>query len=198
MEEDIQKKLVSLCNLLPVHVDLWKTILQSLQSPVKALGNFAEQLQFVEKATNTYMDDFEELQRQLGTKILENIEEELQAIKTLMETLDKSNHNLKNKLAILEKSTIDLDWDNDSFITKGTPIQPPLRQILQMAYEFWLYFSRASKTINSELKNINFRDEKSMEQLQNAFSLSLEVHNNREVYGILALTQYVVNEKAVT
>lgn len=70
VEKDLQKKVVSLCSILPVHIELWKRVLQEVQNPVKALTNFAEQLRFVEMADMKYMNNFSNVQKELQVKIL--------------------------------------------------------------------------------------------------------------------------------
>ncbi|XP_066154431.1 uncharacterized protein [Euwallacea fornicatus] len=193
--EEIQKKLVSFCEILPQHVETWKDALAAMQDPLRALCNFCEQLRAVEEAHIMYIENFEIIQRDLQVKILGHIEEELEALKPCLGRFNKCNHDLKNKLASLERATIDLDWDLKSPLLQGSPIQPPLAKLLQMAYEFWIFFSEASKDINNKLKTINVRDEKSMDECQKALNVNL-VDNNK-VYPLLAITQYVINEKAV-
>lgn len=122
----------------------------------------------------------------------------MDSVKFQIEKLNKSNHDLKNKLANLERATVDLDWDLNLPVIKGSAIQPPLDKILQMAYEFWMFFSSASKNVNNKIKTLNVRDQKSVDEFQKSFSLNLELQGHNKVYTILALTQYVVNDKAVT
>lgn len=70
VENNIQKKLVNFCQLLPGHVQVWKDTLQQMQDPVRALINFSEQLRSVEQAKITYLDNFTTVQEQLQLKIL--------------------------------------------------------------------------------------------------------------------------------
>lgn len=70
VEKDLQKKVVSLCSILPVHIELWKRVLQEVQNPVKALTNFTEQLRCVEMADMKCMDNFSNVQKELQIKIL--------------------------------------------------------------------------------------------------------------------------------
>ncbi|XP_066257206.1 uncharacterized protein [Euwallacea similis] len=193
--EDIQKKLVNFCQILPQHVQTWKDTLVAMQDPLRALCNFCEQLHSVEEAHITYIENFEIIQRDLQVKILGHIEEELEALKPQIERLNKYNHDLKNKLTTLERATIDLDWDLKSSVLQGSPIQPPLDKLLQMAYEFWIFFSEALKNMNNNLKTVNVRDEKSMDKCQKA--LKVDLADNNKVYALLAITQYIINEKAV-
>lgn len=126
------------------------------------------------------------------------IEEELLTIKTHFEKLTRFNSDLKNRLAVLERATVDLDWDADSSVVKGTPTQPRLEQILQMGYEFWVFFSEAFKQISSILKVPDIRNGKFSERLRKAFSLNLEPsEDNDPLYLLLALTQYVSGVKNV-
>lgn len=219
VENDIKKKLVNFCQLLPGHVQVWKDTIQQMQDPVRALINFSEQLRSVESAKITYLDNFSSVQQQLVLKILGlckhniiftvfseitnctisgHIEEEIDSIKTSTEKINKTNHDLKNKLALLEQATIDLDWDLESPTVKGSALQPPLAKLLALSYDFWIFFSETSRNMTAKLKALNVRDEKSMKECQKSFALNLDsIDKNEVVYKLLALTQYVINEKAV-
>ncbi|KAH1026548.1 hypothetical protein HUJ05_000201 [Dendroctonus ponderosae] len=198
IESDIQKKLVGFCKLLPLHLNCWKATLAELQDPVRVLINFCEQLRFVEEASIDYIDNFISMQKALQLKILGCIEEELLTIKTHFEKLTRFNSDLKNRLAVLERATVDLDWDADSSVVKGSPTQPRLDYLLQMGYEFWLFFSEASKNMSSILKAPDIRDGKFSERLKQAFSLDLQpLEENNRIYLLLALTQYVSGDKNV-
>lgn len=116
----------------------------------------------------------------------------------MTEKINKTNHDLKNKLALLEQATIDLDWDSESPTVKGSALQPPLNKLLALAYDFWIFFLESSRNMTLKLKTLNVRDEKSMNECQKAFTLNLDsIDKNEVVYRLLALTQYVINEKSV-
>lgn len=70
VENNIQKKLVNLCQLLPGHVQVWKDTIEQVQDPVRALINFSEQLRSIEQAKVAYLDNFSSVQQQLLLKIL--------------------------------------------------------------------------------------------------------------------------------
>ena len=61
--------------------------------------------------------------------------------------LDKANIEFKNKLSTLEKTTLELDWEKNLPLIQGSPIQPPLRNLLEMFYDVWLLFSEVFKKI---------------------------------------------------
>lgn len=95
----------------------------------------------------------------------------------------------------MEKSSTNLDWEGNLTIISGNGTQPPLGKLLQMSYEFFLYFQTSLKNINESLKLMNVRDYKSVTDLKQAFNaVNLKTDN---VTFLLAITQYVDNEKAI-
>ncbi|CAH2008950.1 unnamed protein product [Acanthoscelides obtectus] len=195
IEKNIQKNVVNYCKMLPGHVEKWKTLLGQVQKPAKALGNYSEQLRHVECANITYLENFTGIQETLKYRLYCEIEEELNLLKGIIDQLNKSVQDLKNKLSLLERCTLDLNWESNSQLIKGSPIQPPLSLILDKGYEFCLYFSKAMKVINERLKNINVRDEDCMKQFEESFNVSLEEDCVRKC---LAIVQYINNEKNLT
>ncbi|XP_060520352.1 uncharacterized protein LOC132698359 [Cylas formicarius] len=194
LERRVQKLVQNFCTGLPGHVEKWKIIFKDVQDPIRALVNFSEQLICVEKARIEYMDNFDEIQRILQYKILSDIEDELLSISTHIDQLTNLNQELKNKLSTLERTTVDLDWESETALIRGTPSQPPLDRLLEMGYDFWIYFSTVSKNINAALKNLNVRDAKRVDTLRKCFCLDLEnpdIDTDRIINYFLAVTQYV-------
>lgn len=159
------------------------------------------------------MDEFERTQSNLQFSVAVLIEEDLCTLKMLVyviyitfcrsinnfscfsEKLNKNQLDFREKLIILENSTIKLDWNKETMLIKGTPIQPSLVQLLQLAYAFCQYFSKAIVNINSCLKNMDVCNEESMKQLEECFKVDL---NNQDVLNFIAITQYIGNEYLVT
>ncbi|RZC42773.1 hypothetical protein BDFB_009502, partial [Asbolus verrucosus] len=108
--------------------------------------------------------------------------------------LSKSNNDLKNKLFTLEKSTLDLDWEKKTELIRGNGTQPSLSRLLQDGLAFSIFFSKCGRTINDHFKEIDLNDEKSVKELQASFDVDL---NSKVVTNLIAITQYIDNEKAV-
>lgn len=94
----------------------------------------------------------------------------------------------------MERSTIDLNWERDSLVIKGDALQPPLDRILQEGFDFWMIFSDAFRNINDSFRSFNVRKPSSMMKFNESFKLDFECF---EIRGLLAVTQYVGNEKAI-
>ncbi|XP_072385260.1 uncharacterized protein [Diabrotica undecimpunctata] len=189
----LQKNLVNFCKVLPSHVDKWRNLLNEAKKPVQALVNFSEQLRHVEKANISYIKDFKVLQDKLMYKIFSEIEDEITLIRGIIDHLHAANQEVKNKLSILEKSTIDLDWDLDTPLIRGTAFQPPLSRILQEGYNYILFFTSALKSVSDHIKVLNVRNEQFMKNFENKFNIDLE---SKVVINYLAIVQYIGNEKA--
>lgn len=79
-------------------------------------------------------------------------------------------------------------------LVKGDGLQPPLERILQDGFEFWMIFSKAFKNINDNFRTLDVRKPNVMLKFIDSLKIDFEC---LEVRGLLAITQYVVNEKAV-
>ncbi|KAG5899382.1 hypothetical protein JTB14_036870 [Gonioctena quinquepunctata] len=141
-----------------------------------------------------YIDGFIDIQENLRFKLFTEIEDEIKLLRSVIDLLGNANEVLKNKLTVLERSTIDLNWDSNTPLLKGTALQPPLSRILQEGLTFWLYFSKTTKSLKENFKKIDVRNEKAMKDFEKSFELDLE---NECVSRLLSLTQYVINPKAV-
>ncbi|XP_018575002.1 uncharacterized protein LOC108913843 [Anoplophora glabripennis] len=188
----VQKHVEMFCKIMPRHVEKWKILLQHATKPAEALSNYAEQLRHVQKAAVTHIEEFAEIQKNIEYKIVKGIDYEIRILKEIVDQLNSLNHEMRNKLSLLERSTIDLNWDNDSQLLVGTALQPPLWKILHEGLCFWSYFADAMKCINNQMKYINVKDVKSMEAFENCFNLNLD---NSVITNLLSKTQYVNNEK---
>nr|CAH7755520.1 unnamed protein product [Callosobruchus chinensis] len=195
IERNIQKNIVNFCKMLPGHVEKWRVLLADALKPAKALGNYSEQLRHVEGASITYLENFTEIQETLKYRLYTEIDEELKLLKNIIDQLNQSAQDLKNKLSLLERSTLDLNWESDTELIMGSPIQPPLSHILDQGFEFCLHFSRAVKQMNEQLKAINVRDEVCMKTLEESFNIELDEAWMR---NFLAIVQYVNNECNIT
>ncbi|CAH0546927.1 unnamed protein product [Brassicogethes aeneus] len=195
IEVQIQKLVVHFCKMLPNHVNKWESVIKDANGPLKALVNFSDQLRHIEMANIKDIDDFCNIQNKLQYQILSSIEEEFSFLKPKIEALNTANHELKNKLSELERSTIPLDFDIGSPLIHGTAIQPSLSRVLKNGLQFWTFFSNAVKKINESFKSFDVRNETSVQELENSFKIN--IRDERLTY-LLALTQYVDNERAIT
>ncbi|VEN45565.1 unnamed protein product [Callosobruchus maculatus] len=195
IEKNIQKNVINFCKMLPGHVEKWRLLLADIQKPAKALGNYSEQLRHVEGANIPYLENFIEIQETLKYRLYTEIEEELKLLKNIIDQLAQSVQDLKNKLSLLERSTFNLNWESDSQLIRGSPVQPPLSHILDKGFEFCLYFSKAVKQMNEHVKAINVRDEECMKKLEKSFDVKLDEDFIRQ---FLAIVQYINNESIIT
>ncbi|KAI4469847.1 casein kinase 2 substrate [Holotrichia oblita] len=196
LETQINKYLVNFVKALPSFRDKWGALVESIAKPLDGLINQAEQLRHVEKADLKDVDDFEGMKERLLYRIYEGIEEDICSIKQTVDKLNKLNNDLKNKLTLLENATVNLDWDDkNAALIKGSATQPALELLLDYALDFWLVFCLAARNINKAMREIDVRDAKSMTDLQNSFKVDLDC---RAVTFLIAITQYIDNEKAIT
>lgn len=109
--------------------------------------------------------------------------------------MNECNIDLKNKLLVFERSTLNLNWEENTELIRGNGVQPPLAKLLQYSLEFLSFFLMNAKSISDCFKSLNVENEKSINELKKAFQVDI---NQKLVRSLLALTQYVDNEKAVS
>ncbi|XP_063925661.1 uncharacterized protein LOC135139381 [Zophobas morio] len=194
VEGQVQKHLVTFCKALPVHVSCWRSVIQDAAKPLQTLANLCEQRRHVTAANLKTFDEFEDAQSQLLYQISCLIEEEFLVLKELINKLSKSCNDLKNKLLTFERSTLTLDWEENSELIRGSGFQPPLSRLLQDGLEFSNFLGRSAKNISDRFKSLNLDDEKAIRELQASFDVNLD---DGIVGALIALTQYVDNVKAI-
>lgn len=87
-----------------------------------------------------------------------------------------------------------MDWSKQSELIRGSATQPKLSRLLQDGLAFCDFFLQTGRNITDHFQLLNFDSEKSIKDLQTAFRVDLE---NYIILDLLALTQYIDNEKAV-
>ncbi|KAF7283280.1 hypothetical protein GWI33_001049 [Rhynchophorus ferrugineus] len=191
-EKVIQKYLLNFCSMLPSHVELWKKAIEEIQIPLKALSNFTEQLDFVRSAELGKDEHFEKVKEELDVEILISIDEELDILNFKINDFYKYNCDYKNKLTCLEESTLNIDWDSDSPVIKGGPLQPPLQKILKLGFDVYMMYWNVHKVISANLTNLNSIEKK---YVDNFVKLCSGEFNRIKEYDkiniLLALTQYI-------
>ncbi|XP_044270512.1 uncharacterized protein LOC123015099 isoform X2 [Tribolium madens] len=119
----VQKYLVNFCKALPPHVDSWRSVLQDSGKPLQSLTNLCEQQRSIQKVTLSNFEDFREAQNVILHRITIGIEEELLCIKKLVEKLNECNIDLKNKLLVFERSTLNLNWEENIITLQFTALE---------------------------------------------------------------------------
>nr|XP_022910113.1 uncharacterized protein LOC111421200 [Onthophagus taurus] len=196
IELKIQKSIVQLCKFLPDFVNKWKDLLNEGKKPIRGLLNLSEQLRHVESVNKAHEEDFFEMQQRILFSIYVGIEEEMEIIKKILDKLNKLNNDMKSKFSTVENASLSLDFDNESSVLiKGSALQPSLILLLNLSLDFVVYFVSAWKNIQSTFKSLDVRKEKLMEKFEESFDVDLE---NSAVHNLLAITQYVDNDKGLS
>ncbi|KAF5303946.1 hypothetical protein FQA39_LY01731 [Lamprigera yunnana] len=190
----VQKNVVNFCTYLEQHVEKWKKALQDSGSAIRGFNNQTEQLRGVEGA-DLDVEDFQKMKDSLKCCVYNGIEEEMFVLRNTIDKLQITNETLKSKLFKLEESTWELNWDAPHVLFTGNATQPPLSKILVLGLEFWRFFERRFEAITDALKSLDYHCEKSVASFVSAFEIDFDVKTVRE---LIALTQYVNNEKAIS
>lgn len=120
------------------------------------------------------------------------MDEELDLVNLKIIDFYKYNCEYKNKLTALEESTLDIDWDSEAPVIKGSAVQPPLIKILKLGYDIYMIYLSVHKNISTNLANLNSNQKKNMDNFVKLCSHEFNrIKEYNKINILLALTQYV-------
>ncbi|XP_003492989.1 uncharacterized protein LOC100743717 isoform X1 [Bombus impatiens] len=196
MAKEVHKCLINYFSQLEKVDCKWNELSEEAKRPLHALRNQSEQLRFV---ISSEVDDAElckvdELRERLIFKILMGIDNELTLLFNILTRFNNINQDLKNRLNNLEdaRSKVSLDEGTMKELINGTPYRPRLNLLLEWAIEAFNYYHELYLLINGNMKQFNYKDEDTIENLTKSF---VEDRFKRaQIERILYFTQFLIKE----
>ncbi|XP_033307981.1 uncharacterized protein LOC117209743 isoform X1 [Bombus bifarius] len=196
MAKEVHKCLINYFSQLEKVDCKWNELSEEAKRPLHALRNQSEQLRHV---ISSEVDDAElckvdELRERLIFKILMGIDNELTLLFNILTRFNNVNQDLKNRLNNLEdaRSKISLDEGTMKELINGTPYRPRLNLLLEWAIEAFNYYHELYLLINGNMKQFNYKDEDTIENLTKSF---VEDRFKRaQIERILYFTQFLIKE----
>ncbi|XP_050479095.1 uncharacterized protein LOC126868012 isoform X1 [Bombus huntii] len=196
MAKEVHKCLINYFSQLEKVDCKWNELSEEAKRPLHALRNQSEQLRLV---ISSEVDDAElckvdELRERLIFKILMGIDNELTLLFNILTRFNNINQDLKNRLNNLEdaRSKISLDEGTMKELINGTPYRPRLNLLLEWAIEAFNYYHELYLLINGNVKQFNYKDEDTIENLTKSF---VEDRFKRaQIERILYFTQFLIKE----
>nr|XP_033193831.1 uncharacterized protein LOC117158728 isoform X1 [Bombus vancouverensis nearcticus] len=196
MAKEVHKCLINYFSQLEKVDCKWNELSEEAKRPLHALRNQSEQLRHV---ISSEVDDAElckvnELRERLIFKILMGIDNELTLLFNILTRFNNVNQDLKNRLNNLEdaRSKVSLDEGTMKELINGTPYRPRLNLLLEWAIEAFNYYHELYLLINGNMKQFNYKDEDTIENLTKSF---VEDRFKRaQIERILYFTQFLIKE----
>ncbi|XP_033193831.2 uncharacterized protein LOC117158728 isoform X1 [Bombus vancouverensis nearcticus] len=196
MAKEVHKCLINYFSQLEKVDCKWNELSEEAKRPLHALRNQSEQLRHVisSEVDDTELCKVNELRERLIFKILMGIDNELTLLFNILTRFNNVNQDLKNRLNNLEdaRSKVSLDEGTMKELINGTPYRPRLNLLLEWAIEAFNYYHELYLLINGNMKQFNYKDEDTIENLTKSF---VEDRFKRaQIERILYFTQFLIKE----
>ncbi|XP_033352620.1 uncharacterized protein LOC117235059 isoform X2 [Bombus vosnesenskii] len=195
MAKEVHKCLINYFSQLEKVDCKWNELSEEAKRPLHALRNQSEQLRLViSEVDDAELCKVDELRERLIFKILMGIDNELTLLFNILTRFNNINQDLKNRLNNLEdaRSKVSLDEGTMKELINGTPYRPRLNLLLEWAIEAFNYYHELYLLINGNVKQFNYKDEDTIENLTKSF---VEDRFKRaQIERILYFTQFLIKE----
>lgn len=160
METKVQKQLIDYFSYFDEFHSVVKTSLKDCQNCAASINKLIKRCKNIKEAvvTGTPLDEFEGLQSKLSASILNLISEDVQDIRSKLCTLEELFEKLCNKNTTLRESCRDIDFEANSALVKGTPLQPSLKQLLEFAEDTITFGSQVCAQIETSLNILSLKE----------------------------------------
>ncbi|VVC99276.1 unnamed protein product [Leptidea sinapis] len=168
MEVKLQKQIIDHFSFLEEFYNTSKTCLKSCQNYAVSIYKIARSCRNIKEAQlqNTPLENFDGLQNRLIASLHSKINNLIQEIQSEFSIIEETFEKLCYKNKLVQDSCIDIDFTEESDLIKGSPYQPPLKQLLEFASDSVTFGSHICAQIETalnilaleELETISFPD----------------------------------------
>lgn len=189
MEAKLQKQIVDYFSFFEEFFNTSKTCLKICQNCAISINKLIHRCNNIKKAnvTGTPLEEFDALQRKLISALHNLISDDIREIQSQRSAVEDSFERLCNKHKILLGSCKQIDFTQETLIVKGTPLQPPLEQLLKFAEETITFGSEVCAQIETSLQVLAFKGLNTKSMVDN-FKISTDWQ--RKVLEIIAYTSF--------
>lgn len=160
MEAKVQKQLIDYFSYFDEFHSTVKTSLKDCQNCAASINKLIKRCRNIKEAvlTGTPLEQFEGLQSKLTASIHNLISEDVQEIRSKLCTLEDLFEKLCNKNTTLRESCREINFEENSALVRGTPLQPSLKQLLEFAADTATFGSQVCAQINTSLAILSFKE----------------------------------------
>lgn len=189
MEMNIQKQIIDFFSFFEEFHNVSKTCLKDCQKCAVTINKLINRCKNIRDAevTQTPLDEFDGLQGKLCAALHNIISEEIHELKRNLGTIEDLFDKLCNKHKVFRQSCEELDYTEQSKLIKGSPLQPPLQQLLEFADDALTFGSQVCAQIETSISVLTFKGLKS-DSLVDNFKVSSEW--GRRIPEIIAYTSF--------
>ncbi|CAG4962994.1 unnamed protein product [Colias eurytheme] len=138
MEAKIQSQIIDFFSFLEDFYSTSKTCLKTCQNYAVSINKIIRRCKNIKEAQiiNTPLEEFEGLQNKLLSSLHNIINCEIREIQSELSSIEELCEKLCYKNKVLQENCKDIDFSVQTPLVKGSPLQPPLEEILhQLARE---------------------------------------------------------------
>ncbi|CAH2039254.1 unnamed protein product, partial [Iphiclides podalirius] len=153
METKVQKQIIDYFSTFEEFHNTSKACLKACQNCAISINKLVRRCNNIKHAelSGTPLDRFDDLQNRLSTALNNLISEEIQEIRNQALIIEPLFEKLCHKCNILKDNCRDIDFTELTPLVRGTPLQPPLKQVLQFVDDSVTYGSLFGALIESTL-----------------------------------------------
>ncbi|CAD0201034.1 unnamed protein product [Chrysodeixis includens] len=190
MEAKIQKQIIDYFSYFDEFHTAAKTSLKDCQNCAASINKLIKRCKNIKETnvTGTPLEEFEGLQSKLCASIHNLISEDVLDIRSKLGSLEELLDKLCNKNKTLRDTCRETDLEENSALVKGTPLQPPLKQLLEFADDTVTFGSQVVAQINTSLNILTYK-ELDTEPLGD--NLRYPANWQRRITEILSYTSFV-------
>lgn len=186
----MQKQIIDYFAFFEEFYNTSKTCLKDCQNCAASINKLIKRCNSIKEAevVGTPLEEFENLQAKLCASIHNLISEEVQEIRNKLTTIEELFEKLVNKNRALRESCREINFKEDTPLVKGTPLQPPLKQLLEFADDTITFGSQICAQIDTSLSVLSF---KTLHTESFADNFRIPTEWQQKVPEIIAYTSFI-------
>lgn len=190
MESKIQKHIIDYFSFFDEYHNTAKTCLRDCQNYAATINKLIKRCKNIKEANviGSPLEEIEGLQSKLCAILHNHISATVHDIKCKQSTLEDLFEKLYNKNKILRDNCRVVDFNSNSKLVKGSPYQPPLRELLVFADDTITFASHICAQIDSALNILSF---KKLDTASFGEHFQYPVNWNRRVTEIITYTAFL-------
>ncbi|KAJ2943553.1 hypothetical protein O0L34_g16661 [Tuta absoluta] len=194
MESKIQKQIVDYFSYFEEFHNSSKTCLKDCQNCAIAINKLILRCRRLKGAEikGTPLEEFEEIQERLSSSLHNIISEEIADIKTNLSKIEELFEKLCIKHHTLTEICREVNFEDKTPLVSGTPLQPPLKQLLEFAEDTITFGSEICAQIDTSVKVLTLKGLNADSQIEN---LKISPTWQLRVPEILAYTSFCADNQ---
>ncbi|CAG9794062.1 unnamed protein product [Diatraea saccharalis] len=189
MENKVQKEIVDYFSFFEEFHNTSKACLKNCQDCAISINKLIKRCNNIQEAEiiGTPLENFENLQYKLSGLLHNKISQEILEIRSELSKVEDLFEKLSHKHQTLLESCRNLDLEETTPIVKGTPLQPPLKKLLEFAEDSLSFGSEVCAQIDTSLNVLTYKGLKTESLVDN---FKIQSHWQLRIPEIISYTSF--------